>query len=121
MNGERRGIGAREREQLQALALANAVRLAIADVRVEVKSGSLSVRAALGDERAAHMTVFQLLAAQQGWGPHRTATALELVKLPERKRVLELTARQQELVVAVAEGRSRKELKELISHGFPGF
>jgi hypothetical protein len=47
--------------------------------------------------------------------------ALELVKLPERKRVLELTARQQELVVAVAEGRSREELTELISHGFPGF
>jgi hypothetical protein len=39
---------AEAREQLQALALANAVRLAIADVRVEVKSGSLSVRAALG-------------------------------------------------------------------------
>ena len=121
MNDEPRGIGAREREQLQALVLANAVRLAIADVRAEVKSGSLSVRAALDDERAAHMTAFQLLAAQHGWGPHRTATALELVKLPERKRVVELTARQRELVVAVAEGRSRAELTELISHGFPGF
>jgi hypothetical protein len=44
------------------------------------------------------MTVFQLLAAQHRWGPYRTATALEF-----------------------AEGRSRKELKELISHGFPGF
>jgi hypothetical protein len=98
VSGERRGIGAREREQLQALALANAVRRAIADVRAEVKSGSLSVRAALDDERAAHMTVFQLLAAQHRWGPYRTATALEF-----------------------AEGRSRKELKELISHGFPGF
>ena len=121
MNGEPRGIGAREREQLQALALANAVRFAIAEVRVEVRAGSLSVRAALADERAAHMTVFQLLAAQRRWGPYRTATALEFVRLPERKRVLELTARQQELVVAVAEGRSREELKELISHGFPGF
>ena len=121
MNGEPHGIGAREREQLQALALANAVRLAIANVRAEVKSGSLSVRAALDDERAAHMTVFQLLAAQHRWGPHRTAAGLELVKLPQRKRVLELTARQQELAVAVAEGRSRKELKELIGHGFPEF
>ena len=45
MNGEPRGIGAREREQLQALALANAVRLVIADVRVEVKSGWLSIAA----------------------------------------------------------------------------
>jgi hypothetical protein len=121
VNGEPRGRAAREREQLQALALANAVRLAIADVRAEVKSGSLSVRGALDDERAAHMTVFQLLAAQHRWGPYRTATALEFVKLPERKRVLELTERQRELVVAVAAGRSWQELKELISHGFPGF
>jgi hypothetical protein len=43
------------------------------------------------------------------------------VKLPERKRVLELTARQHELVVAIAAGRSWQELKELISHGFPDF
>jgi hypothetical protein len=121
VHGEPRSIGARGREQLQALALANAVRLAIADVRAEVKSGSLSVRAALDDERAAHMTVFQLLAAQHRWGPYRTATALEFVKLPERKRVLELTARQHELVVAIAEGQSREELKELISHRVPGF
>jgi hypothetical protein len=67
VNDEPRGIGAREREQLQALALANAVRLAIADVRVEVKSGSLSVRAALDDERAAHSALRALV------GPHRLA------------------------------------------------
>jgi hypothetical protein len=35
--------GARELEQLQALALANAARLAMADVRAAVKSGALSV------------------------------------------------------------------------------
>jgi hypothetical protein len=32
----------------------------MADVRAEVKSGSLSVRAALDDGRATHMTVFRV-------------------------------------------------------------
>jgi hypothetical protein len=103
--------GARAPARRESLARANATRLAIAEVRAQIKAGSLTVRAAIEDARARPMTTFQLLTAQRLWGPHRAAAGLLAIDVPERKRIAELTPRQRELLVGLAEHRDREALK----------
>lgn len=82
-------------QNMAALARANLVRLAAADLKRDIADGRLSVvDALLADDRAQPMKVFDLLRAQVRWGDERTKKLLTQHRLKETKRVRELTERQ---------------------------
>lgn len=100
----------RHEQVMSALALANRARLAAADVKAEIRTGRLSVAAALEDERSGPLTLLELLTAQHRWGRDRVMRLLKAMaaaypagRLSESKRVRELTARQRRLIASWCE------------------
>lgn len=91
-------------QYMSALADANRSRLAQADVKHEIADGTLTVADALTDPRAQTMRIGDLLTSQHRWGTTRTNRLLAQVMIGERRKVRDLTDRQQHLIVAALSG-----------------
>ena len=91
---------------MAALERANEVRLARAQVKREVRAGTLSISEAMDRECCQTMALFELLGAQRRWGPARIARALRTAELVARIRVSQsrpvgrLTARERAGILA---------------------
>lgn len=98
-------------QHLSALARANEIRLSQAALKREVKTGATSIVDALRDERAAAMSIYDLLHSQQRWGVVRARTMCQRFRIGEMRRVRDLTERQlRELEVALTRGGPRSFL-----------
>jgi len=96
-------------QHLQALAHANRVRLARADMKRRIAAGDLgAAEVILGCPwEAESMSVSDVLMSQKRWGRARCRRLLDTVAIPENKRVGTLTERQRALLAArLAGGRS---------------
>ncbi len=94
-------------QHLAALARGNRIRLESAAVKRELRDGVVSLDEAIHDPRAGCLPVFDLVAAQYGWGPDGTSRLLERLRIRETKRVRELVPRQLAVIVeACDDGRS---------------
>lgn len=99
-------------QRQEALARANEIRFARADLKRELREGRLSLADALEDEATQKMTVFDLLRAQHRYGPERIrrklTTAANLIgssrPVPEHKSIGDLTDRQKRALVQACEG-----------------
>jgi hypothetical protein len=88
-----------ELQHMTALASANRIRLAAADLKREVAEGDLDIVDALGDERAQPMWLGDLLLAQPRWGSVRADKLCGELKVNALRRVRELTDRQRQALV----------------------
>jgi hypothetical protein len=93
-------------QHMRALSQANRVRLARAELKREIASGTRAVADVIEDcpWEAASMTVADLLASQHRWGRTRCRRFLNSVSLTETKTVGTLTERQRRAVVAKLAG-----------------
>lgn len=81
-------------QHMAALERATTIRLESAQIRREIKAGTLTAREALVDPRAGCLTVERLLSAQRRWGPHRVAQSLHGTHISPHRKVRDLTERQ---------------------------
>lgn len=92
-------------QHLRALARANEVRLARAELKRRVMRGEISVREVILDcpWEVASMPVAELLMSQRRWGENRCRRVLQAVPVPEHKPIGAMTERQrQALAVRLA-------------------
>ncbi|MGC9219967.1 MAG: hypothetical protein ACP5H2_01280 [Solirubrobacteraceae bacterium] len=91
-----------EPQRLRALAHANAVRLARAELKRHIADGKLSAAEAILQcpDAVQRWTVAELLMAQRRWGDTRCRKFLERNGLSEIKTVGALTERQRRLLAA---------------------
>lgn len=92
-------------QRMASLKLANERRMAGVEVRREVLAGQLTIEAALTDPRARVLKIERLLTAQVRWGPARSRAVLDRASIRERKRVGELTDRQQQVLLKVMDDK----------------
>lgn len=94
-------------QHLRALARANEVRLARADLKRRVLADELSAAEVILEcpWEAESMTVADLLMAQRRWGHTRCRTFLQRVPLSETKTIGSMTERQRGAVAQMLEGR----------------
>jgi len=87
---------------MQALARANRVRLARAELKRAIGRGEVDVAAVVGDVpwETESMTLAELLTSQRRWGRTRARKLLQAVGLSENKRVGSLTPRQRALLTS---------------------
>ena len=88
-------------QHLRALEQANEVRVARAELKRRVGTGSVTVGEVIGDcpWQAETMSISELLMSQQRWGRVRCRRLLLSLELPENKRVGTLTGRQRGALV----------------------
>lgn len=90
-------------QSMKALASANEVRLARAELRRDVFAGHVKASDVLMDPEAwpvASMPIYKLLTAQHRWGRSRTLRLMRDCGIPETKRIGEATERQRLLLVS---------------------
>jgi len=87
-------------QHLQALAHANRVRLARAEMKRRIAAGDLSADDVIlrCPWEAESMSVSDVLMSQKRWGRARCRRLLDTVAIPENKRVGTLTQRQRSLL-----------------------
>lgn len=90
-------------QHLRALARANEVRLARAELKRRVLTGEVSAAEVIlgGRWEAESMTVADLLLAQRRWGRTRCRTFLQRIPLSETKTIGSMTERQRRAVAAL--------------------
>lgn len=95
-------------QHLRALARANAVRLARADLKRRVHAGEATVSDVIFDApwEAETMTVADLLMSQRRWGHTRCRKLLQGVPMSESKTVGSMTDRQRRAVAAALADRA---------------
>jgi hypothetical protein len=88
--------GWRLEQQLQALSKANQIRVAQAQLKKELTSGTTQIRGILTQppDYAANLQVSKLLRAVPGYGPARVARVLTKTRITESTRLAGLTYRQ---------------------------
>lgn len=88
-------------QHLRALDQANQVRVARAELKRRVGTGSVTVGEVIGDRpwQAETMSLSELLMSQQRWGRVRCRRLLLSLELPENKRLGTLTGRQRGALV----------------------
>lgn len=93
---------ARRPQHLRALARANEVRLARAELKRRVADGELSVAEVVLDRpwEAETMSVADLVMSQRRWGRTRCRRLLQAIPLSETKTLGSMTARQREALAA---------------------
>lgn len=93
-------------QNMRALALANRVRLARAELKRQIADGERSVTDVLlcAPWEAESMTIADLLLTQHRWGRIRCRRLLASIPIPETKTVASLTERQRNLLVARLQG-----------------
>lgn len=95
------------RQNMRALAHANRIRLARAELKRRIGSGDVSVADVLLDpaEEVSGMEIADLLTSQKRWGATRCSKFMEAIGLHESKTVRSLTERQRTAVAAVLRAR----------------
>lgn len=102
-------LEARPAQHMQALARANAVRLARASLKRAVARGERTAAEIVLESpwEAQSMTIGELLSAQRRWGQARTRKLLNGLSLTETKALGTLTQRQRLLLASALEGKRR--------------
>jgi hypothetical protein len=90
-------------QHLQALQLANRVRLARAELKRKVAGGEISAADVIVEcpWEAASMGISDLLMSQRRWGRARCHRLVVSLSLPENKQIGTLTVRQRRALAAV--------------------
>jgi hypothetical protein len=90
-------------QHMDALADANRVRFARAELKRRIMEGEVSVAEVLADppREARRMTLESLLTAQAYWGPRRARAFLREVGISEVRTVEQFTARQRDLLAGL--------------------
>jgi hypothetical protein len=93
-------------QHLRALARANEVRLARAELKRQVAEGEISAAHVILEcpWEAASMTVSDLLTSQRRWGSTRCRKLLQSVPMSENKTVGSMTERQRNALAGLLEG-----------------
>jgi hypothetical protein len=93
-------------QHLRALARANEVRLARAELKRQVADGEISAAHVILDcpWEAASMTVSDLLTSQRRWGSTRCRKLLQSIPMSENKTVGSMTERQRQALSGLLEG-----------------
>ena len=93
-------------QHLRALARANEVRLARAELKRQVADGEISAAHVVLEcpWEAASMTVSDLLTSQRRWGTTRCRKLLASIPMSENKTVGSMTERQRQALAALLEG-----------------
>lgn len=95
-------------QHMQALARANRVRLARAELKRSIGRGDVKVTEVIQDVpwETESMTLTELLTSQRRWGRTRARKLLQTLALSENKRVGSLTPRQRALLTSALGSRS---------------
>ncbi len=95
-------------QHMQALARANRVRLARAELKRSIGRGEIDVAGVIRDcpWETESMTLAELLTSQRRWGRTRARKLLQTLALSENKRLGTLTARQRALLASTLNGHS---------------
>ena len=90
-------------QHMRALARANRVRLARAELKRKICSGAIPVADVIIEcpWEASSMTIAELLASQRRWGASRTSKFLAGIGMAETKTVGSMTERQRGLLAAM--------------------
>jgi hypothetical protein len=93
-------------QHLRALARANEVRLARAELKRQVADGEISAAHVILEcpWEAASMTVSDLLTSQRRWGSTRCRKLLQSIPMSENKNIGSMTERQREALARLLEG-----------------
>jgi hypothetical protein len=93
-------------QHLRALARANEVRLARAELKRQVAEGEISAAHVILEcpWEAASMTVSDLLTSQRRWGSTRCRKLLQSIPMSENKTVGSMTERQRNALSALLAG-----------------
>ncbi len=96
-------------QHMQALARANRVRLARAELKRAVGRGEVDVTEVIRDVpwETESMTLAELLTSQRRWGRTRARKLLQALALSENKRIGTLTPRQRALLTSALAPRAR--------------
>ena len=105
-------------QHMQALARANQVRLARAELKRQVADGELSVAdVVLGCPwEAASMTISDLLMSQHRWGRTRCRRFLASIPMTETKTIGSMTERQRRALAAGLSGENTGELGAYLAY-----
>jgi hypothetical protein len=100
---------ARTPQHMQALARANRVRLARAELKRSIGRGEVDVAEVISDcpWETESMTLAELLTSQRRWGRTRARKLLQTLALSENKRLGTLTPRQRTLLTSALSPRAR--------------
>jgi len=92
-------------QHLRALARANEVRLARAELKRQVADGEISAAHVILEcpWEATSMSVAELLTSQRRWGSTRCRKLLQSIPMSENKTVGSMTARQRTALAAMLE------------------
>jgi hypothetical protein len=95
-------------QHLRALARANEVRLARAELKRQITEGEISAAHVILEcpWESASMTVSDLLTSQRRWGSTRCRKLLQSIPMSENKTVGSLTERQRRALAAALEGNT---------------
>ncbi len=90
-------------QHLRALARANEVRLARAELKRRVSDGEISAAGVILEcpWQAASMTVSDLLTSQRRWGTTRCRRFLQAIPMSENKTIGSMTERQRRALAAL--------------------
>jgi hypothetical protein len=96
-------------QHMQALARANRVRLARAELKRSIGRGEVDVAEVIRDcpWETESMTLAELLTSQRRWGRTRARKLLQALALSENKRLGTLTPRQRALLGSALSPRAR--------------
>lgn len=99
-------------QHMQALARANRVRLARAELKRSIGRGEIDVAEVIRDcpWETESMTLSELLTSQRRWGRTRARKLLQAVALSENKRLGTLTPRQRAMLTTALSPRSREAI-----------
>jgi hypothetical protein len=94
-------------QHMQALARANRVRLARAELKRSIGRGEVDVATVVRDSpwETESMTLAELLTSQRRWGRTRARKLLQTLALSENKQVGTLTPRQRALLAGTLDNR----------------
>jgi len=106
-------------QHMRALAQANRVRLARAELKRQVAEGETSVAEVVLEcpWEAESMTISDLLMSQHRWGRTRCRRFLASIPMPETKSVGTMTERQRRALAAMLEGDAVYPVAELSTWG----
>lgn len=110
-------------QHMRALARANEVRLARAELKRRIAQGEVSVAQVVLDSpwEAESMTIADLLMSQRRWGVTRCRKLLQAVPMSENKAVGSMTERQRRALAGLlspAPGRAPREIEAPLPFAF---
>jgi hypothetical protein len=107
-------------QHMRALARANEVRLARAELKRRIAQGEVGVAEVVmaSPWEAESMTISDLLMSQRRWGTTRCRKLLQNIPMSENKTVGSMTDRQRRALAGLLDGSSRPEPAEVPVMGF---